>query len=51
MWADGKRSLSEAVRMGRLDAGLPEKRIVEEMLFLVRNGLMEFKTKDKHGGG
>ncbi|MCY3018999.1 MAG: hypothetical protein NTW87_08225 [Planctomycetota bacterium] len=45
MWADGRRSLADVLRLGALDSGLKEERILDEILFLSRNGLIEWKRK------
>jgi len=42
MWSDGRRSLAEVLRLGALDSGLPEQAILDEILFLSRNGLIEW---------
>ncbi len=43
MWIDGRRNLGEVLRMAWLDTGLPDRRILDEILFLARNGMVEWK--------
>jgi len=45
MWADGRRSLAEVLRLGALDSDLPQQGLLDEILFLSRNGLIEWKRK------
>jgi len=51
MWADGRRSLADVLRLGALDSGLKEERILDEILFLSRNGLIEWSRKRTKDGG
>ncbi|MCX7805966.1 MAG: hypothetical protein N3A38_12355, partial [Planctomycetota bacterium] len=43
MWIDGRRSLADVLRMAALDTGLPHRKILDEILFLARNGMVEWK--------
>jgi hypothetical protein len=51
MWADGRRGLADVLRLGALDSGLKEERILDEILFLSRNGLIEWSRKRTRDGG
>ena len=45
MWADGRRDLAAVLRLGALDSGLAAQTILDEILFLSRNGLIEWRRE------
>lgn len=49
MWADGKRSLADVLKLGALDSDLKPQAILDEIMFLSRNGLIVWKRKRTQG--